>query len=256
MAEPAAPCDFERHVRRVAPDRWLAARLIPAQSARTEVLALYALDDELGRIAAAVSQPMLGEIRLQWWRDALERAADGGAPDHPAVEALAPALRGGRLRRDLLETLVRAHEADLDPAPFPDEARMVAWFDAAYGSVMGMAARLLDPAAVECGAFVHAARAWGWSVQLRTEPAWRARGREPWPPGWGDDPAETMSRVRSRVEAALKAAKPELKPLPTVAFPAVAYATLALARACAKDHAPSELSRRARLLWAAARGAL
>lgn len=248
---PAAAEDFDRHVRRVAPDRWLAARLISDEAARTEVLALYALDDELAKIAPAVSQPVLGQIRLQWWREALERTAQGGAADHPVLEALAPALRAGRLPCSRLEMLVVSHEAELEPQPFPDDAAFLAWLDARFGAVMALAAVLLDPAA-DGAAVVHAARAWGWSAQLRAAPAWRARGGEPWPPGWRPDPAETASRAQSRITAALAEARDELKGLPTAAFPAVAYATLALLNG--RGGAPSELGRRARLLWASARG--
>ena len=34
--------------------------------------ALFALQLEIRRIPGAVSEPPLGEIRLQWWRDALD----------------------------------------------------------------------------------------------------------------------------------------------------------------------------------------
>lgn len=249
----AAPDDFERHVRRVDPDRWLAARLIEEPAARTEVLALYALDHELGRIAPAVSQPMLGEIRLQWWREAIARAGEGGAADHPVIAALKPALQAGRLRRDLLESLLSSHAIDLEPQPFADEAGLLAWMDARFGAAMGLAARLLDPAADDGDAFVHAGRAWGWSSLLQAAPAWRAQGRDPWPARWeGVD--EVAARVRVRVDAALKASRAGLKGLPTAAFPAVAYTTLA--RDYARGRAPSDLVKRAKLLWASAKGAL
>ncbi len=238
--------EFDRHLRRVAPDRWLASRLIGDPAARGEVLALYALDDELAKVAPAVSQPMLGQIRLQWWREALERAASGGAAEHPVVEALAPAVRAGRLATEALDSLIDAHVRELEPEAFADEAALVAWIDARFGAVMASAARMLatgaDPAHV-----IHAARAWGWSEVPRLAVAWEARGG-------ALQLANGSIDAASRVRAALLAARAEVKALPTAAFPAAAYATLALRRA--EGRAPSELRDRVALVWAAARGAV
>ena len=242
----ALPDDLDRHVRRVDPDRWLSTRLIADPAARTEVLALYALDDELAKIAPAVSQPMLGEIRLQWWREALARAAQGGAAEHPVVEALAPALAAGRLALGPLDALIDAHARELDPQPFADEASLLAWIDARSGAVMASAAGLLD-AAARPAHVLHAARAWGWRETPRLAAAWEARGGALHPSGVATDAA-------SRVRAALLAARPEVKALPTAAFPAVAYATLALRRT--EGRPPSQLRDRAALVWAAARGAV
>ena len=67
-------------VRRIArsgdPDRTLAALFAP-RGCRADLFALYAFNVELARIAEQVSEPSLGAIRLQWWREALDRAADG-----------------------------------------------------------------------------------------------------------------------------------------------------------------------------------
>ena len=242
-AMPAPPEDFDRHVRRVDPERWLATRLIADPAARTEVLALYALDDELARIAPSVSQPMLGEIRLQWWREALERAAQGGAADHPVIEALAPALAVGRLAAAALDALIDAHARELDPRPFSDEAALVAWLDARFGSAMALAARLLEPRARSID-IAHAARAWGWSRLPRLAEAWEARGGSLWPPGL------FAADAPRRIRATLVEAQQEVRALPTAAFPAVAHAALSR-----RPDAP-ELVKRAALVWAAARGAV
>ncbi len=210
----AAPDDFDRHVRRVAPERWLASRLIADPAARREVLALYVLDDELAKVVRSVSQPMLGEIRLQWWREAMDRTARGGRAEHPVVEALASALVVGRLSAEALDPLIDAHARELEPEPFTDEAALVAWLDGRFGGVMAAAARLLSPEA-RPEHVLHAARAWGWSEVPRLAAARQARGAAVWPPGVAVDP-------EPRVRAALAAARPELRALPTAAFPAAA----------------------------------
>ncbi len=58
--------------------------LVP-RALRGRVGALWTVDRELGRAAARTTgEPMLGRIRLQWWRDELAR---------PSVESDAPAVR-------------------------------------------------------------------------------------------------------------------------------------------------------------------
>lgn len=226
-------------VKRVDPDRWLAARFAPAER-RAGLIALYALNYELARVGETVSNPMLGEIRLAWWREGLE----AGERRHPVLEALAPL--GARL-----EHLPDARQADLEPAPFRDEAALLAWIDGTAGAVMEAAATLLDPASPP-GSTVHAARAWAWSGLVRAEPAWRARGRRWTPDSWADaDEDEMASHVGHRIDEALTLAADELKALPVAAFPAVAYVTLVRAY---RRHEPGELEKRGRLLAATMRG--
>jgi len=70
-------------------DRWLAARYAGADD-RRKLLALYAFHVELTRIPAAVSEPPLGEIRLQWWREAFDEIRAGKTPRaHPVVQEIA-----------------------------------------------------------------------------------------------------------------------------------------------------------------------
>ena len=48
----------------------------------------------LQRAGLVVSERLLGEIRLQWWREALAALYDGqaAAPRHPVVDDLQPAI--------------------------------------------------------------------------------------------------------------------------------------------------------------------
>ncbi|WP_395073935.1 squalene/phytoene synthase family protein [Hyphococcus sp.] len=76
-------------LRRQDEDRWLAARYAP-EPLRCAMIALGAFGLELHRIPGAVSEPALGEIRLQWWREAFEEIRNGKPPRaHPVVEAVA-----------------------------------------------------------------------------------------------------------------------------------------------------------------------
>jgi phytoene synthase len=245
--------DLEALVRRVDPDRWLAARFVSDARARAEVIALYALNHELARVAESVSNPLIGEIRLAWWREGVEALAAGEpAPGHPVLQALAPAVAEGRAPLDLVLALVETRALDLEPEPFADEAALVAYIDGTAGALMAAAAHMLD-AAAPAGATLGAARAWGWAGLYRAGPAWAARGRRWAPAAWADaEESEIALHVAHRVEAALKAAGEEVRSLPVAAFPAVAYA--ALARPYLQHGRLTELGRQARLLAAVARG--
>ena len=113
-----APETLDDLIRRADPDRWLSTRFIEGERARADVVALYALNHELARVAASVREPLMGEIRLTWWREAFEEVAAGKPPRrHPVVEAVA---EGGFAPR-ALEDLPQARMADLDAEPFADD---------------------------------------------------------------------------------------------------------------------------------------
>ncbi len=248
-----SPDDLDSAIRRDDPDRWLATRFVGDPGRRAELVALYAFNDAVARVAGQVSNALLGDIRLAWWREGLEALTAGGpVRPHPVLQALVPTARDGRLDGAALARLIEARGADLEPAPFADEAALVAYVDGTAGAVMAAAARLLDPAA-DPASVVSAARAWGWTGLWRAGPALAAQNRRWTPLAWGEaDEAEIAAHVRHRVEEALAAARKALKSLPVAAFPAVAYATFA--RAYVQGRQPGELEKRARLLAAVARG--
>jgi phytoene synthase len=225
--------DLDEQVRRTDPDRWLASRFIADGEARADVIALYGLNLELSRAAEVASQPLIGEMRLAWWREAVEEMFEGRpVRRHPTAQALAQAVRRRGLSRDGLEALIEARLRDLEPWPLrPDEVER--YLDSTTGALMALAVHALSPDA-DPHAVRHAARAWGLAGLSRL-------GRLPqdWPVGQG-------------VDQALRIAVGELRALPVAGFPAVVYATLA--RAYTRRAAPSELTRRLRLTWATATG--
>ena len=103
------------------PDRYLAALLAPPAQ-REALLALAALSAELSRIPQRiVHEPAMGEIRLQWWRDALVLPPELRT-GHPVADAVRKAAQDHRLPADLLEALIDARSILLhDPSPFTDE---------------------------------------------------------------------------------------------------------------------------------------
>ena len=68
-------------------ERWLAC-LYAAAPARPGLVALLALDAELAQLVATTTEPLLGEIRLAWWRDRLIELDTQPAPAQPLLQAL------------------------------------------------------------------------------------------------------------------------------------------------------------------------
>ena len=122
---PLSYCGGE--ARRHDNDRFLAALFAPA-AAREGVFALIAFNQEVARTREVVSEPALGLMRLQWWRDAVAACyGEGPLPHHPVAEPLAAASRDFALSRDLFDGLIDAREADLEDEPPPTLAALEAY---------------------------------------------------------------------------------------------------------------------------------
>jgi len=241
---PDGAADLDSLVRRADPDRWLASRFIADTRTRADVIALYAFNNELARIAESVHEPLMGEIRLTWWREAVEEIFAGGAMrHHPVVEALAGAVRRRGLARAPLDAMIEARFADLEPEILAEEAALDGYLDGTAGAVMALGAAI-TAATADAEALRPVARAWGLAGLLRLRQAGVAR----LPARWDAD------RVRAAVLQALADARRGVGALPVEAFPAVAYATLA--RPYAAGRAPSELEKRLRLTAATLTGRL
>jgi NADH dehydrogenase [ubiquinone] 1 alpha subcomplex assembly factor 6 len=141
-------------VRRHDRDRYQTALFAPA--ARREALfALYAFNYEIARVPQSVTQPMLGQIRLQWWRENIAAAFEGGSiRTHPVVEALTAAIREFALTRVHFDRLIDARESDLAEEPPTDFAALESYAEATSARLICLALealRVRDPAADEAG---------------------------------------------------------------------------------------------------------
>jgi len=139
-----------QEVRRYDRDRFLTALFAPSRR-REDLLALYAFNVEIAKTAEVVSEPMLGRIRLQWWREGIEGLFTGAPRSHPVLDALLPAAREGRVPRMLLDALVDGRELDLEAEP-------PATLDALEAYAEATSARLLEAASAVLGADEPAAR--------------------------------------------------------------------------------------------------
>ncbi|HVU19757.1 MAG TPA: squalene/phytoene synthase family protein [Rhizomicrobium sp.] len=134
-----------RAVRKYDPDRYFSALFAPADK-RPFLFALYALNHELAHVAESIREPMIGEIRLQWWRETLESARAGNPRAHDVVRGLALTFATVDLPASLLDAIIDARSFDLNRGPFPDDASRDEYLDATSGNLMRLAAKILGPA--------------------------------------------------------------------------------------------------------------
>jgi phytoene synthase len=175
-AEPLSP--VAALVRRHDHDRYQTVLLAPA--ARREALfALYAFNFEIARVRERATQPMLGRIRLEWWRENLAAAyGEGPLRSHPVAAALAAAIRQCRLDRVHFERLIDAREADFDEDPPADLAALEDYAEGSSSRLIYLALEALganDPAAVAAGRDIGIAYALGGL--MRALPLLAAAGR-------------------------------------------------------------------------------
>jgi phytoene synthase len=226
------PDDLDELIRRVDPDRWLTTRFISDRAARGDVIALYAYDHELARARRIGSTALMAEIRLTWWREALDEIFDGRpVRRHPTAQALGRAILRHGLPRAPLEEMIDGRIAALEAALEPDAA--IAWADATQGSAAMLAAHILGAADPQSAA--PAGRAWGLALALRAKLA-------------------TLSVLAGPLRQALADARTAARSLSVSALPAALPARLA--RFDLVGAQPGPIAKRLSLLAASLTGRL
>ena len=200
-------------------------------------MALYAFNLEIASVRERVSEALLGQMRLQWWRDTIEQIFDGTTRNHSVVLELAWAITAFDLSRNALERLIEGRMFDLEDQPPEDSGALTVYASATSGQLAALAASI-------CGQPDSASSAdalgtsWGMTGLLRALPYQAAQRRVYLP----QDILRTVNLtiddvIEQRNPDATKAAvtaftalidktKPEDVPLPRAARPAIAYAAL------------------------------
>ena len=158
-------------------DRYLAA-LFVAEPEREDLMALIAFNAEVAQIADRVSEPGLGEIRLQWWRDALGAMRAGEGTDNPIADALGPIVAEQSEMVPLLKGLIDARSFDVAGGQMTDMPALRAYLHKTAGTLYLMGVRLLAGRDIEAEhAVADAGLAFGLTGLMRALPVHLARGR-------------------------------------------------------------------------------
>jgi phytoene synthase len=156
-------------VRAADPDRYFATLFAPAPK-RPFLFALYAFNAEVARIAESVREPMLGAIRLEWWRETAEAAAKGVARNHDVARGLVGLFAERPVMLADFEALVAARAFDSSADRFADFAGLEAYVDSTSGAVMRLAAQILDGPPIIAETLREAGLAYGLTGLLRALP--------------------------------------------------------------------------------------
>ncbi|MEO3385965.1 phytoene/squalene synthase family protein [Mesorhizobium sp. CAU 1741] len=164
-------------LRKVDPDRYLATLYAPADK-RDALSALYLFNAEIAAIRDRVHEPLPGEIRLQWWRDALAGGRDAVA-GHPLAMALARVIDDHDLPLAAFDRYLEARIFDLYDDPMPSRADLEGYCGETASAVVQLAALILEPEAAPqfSAASGHGGCAIAITGMLRQLPLHRARGQ-------------------------------------------------------------------------------
>ncbi len=170
--EQAAAADL---VRRRDIDRYWSALFAPS-GRRRSLLALYAYNAEIAHIAATMNEPMVGQIRLQWWKDAIELAVPGTNTGNPIADCLAGAIFEHDLPKDRLIGMAEARIPQIVGDVPADIPALRASLQATHGTVFELAAAILGSEGdLARKAGEHAGLAYGLMQTLRTLPLQASR---------------------------------------------------------------------------------
>lgn len=132
-------------------DRYLAT-LVLTEPKRDAVTALYAFNADVASVRERVSDPAPGEIRLQWWNDALTGEGHGMVRQNPVADALLDTVERYSIPVGTLQRLLGARRFDLYDDPMPDLETFEGYAGETASTLYQLAAMILnDGTAVETG---------------------------------------------------------------------------------------------------------
>ena len=183
-------------VRQLDPDLFHAALFAP-EPMRERLMVLYAYDIELSKAVQRASEPLIAQMRLQWWRDLVAGIEAGDPPRrHDVAGPLHGLITTQALPATDLALLADAREIELE-GPM-DEVRFDAWVDGRFGALTRLAAHLLvgdNPAARRTATAV--GHAMGVAFALRTSVALAAEANLYLLPGLTPEDRAELARRRT-----------------------------------------------------------
>jgi phytoene synthase len=155
-----------------------AATLFTDPPTRRGLLALHAFAGEVARVRDHVSQPLPGEIRLQWWADTLSGQDHGGVEGNPVAAEIKRAIAAFDLPMAELSRIIEAWRAELYNEPVADLAALENFLTETSSALLRLAVRICAPAADVPADLVRQAGLAQGLVQLIVDvPREAARGR-------------------------------------------------------------------------------
>jgi len=232
----------EAELRLHDPDRYFATLFVPADK-RPHLFALYAFSSEISRVRDIAREPLMGEIRLQWWRDAVTQGGGLANSEHPVMTALNDTIQRYSIPVETLISLINARVFDLYEDPMPTLVDLEGYCGETCSVLFQLSAMIVaGRQANSADAAGHGGVAYALAGLLREFP-WHSRRRSVYIPGdilesfglrsenviSGDDTAEMRQALFSLREIAVAHLEKAMALLPSVVVNArVAFLPLSL----------------------------
>jgi phytoene synthase len=155
--------------------RYASTLFVPVEL-RRPLLALYAFNAEVSRVREQVSQPLPGEVRLQWWTDMLLGAGHGGVEGNPVASELLRVIQNYRLPVERLVRLVEEHQFDVYNDPMPTQSALEGYANDTSSTLFALAGRVAAPPSAELDHLArHAGLTFGFVQAINAMPRDAAR---------------------------------------------------------------------------------
>lgn len=127
------------------PERNLALAYVSA-ARRGALEALFALDAALSDVVRTTTEPLIGQMRLTWWHDALTKLDSAPPPAHPVLEAIARNLLPAGVRGSDVAATVDGWDVLIEEARL-DEPALRRFGEGRGGTLFALAATAMggDP---------------------------------------------------------------------------------------------------------------
>jgi NADH dehydrogenase [ubiquinone] 1 alpha subcomplex assembly factor 6 len=142
-------------------------------------LAIRAFNVDVARIADTTSNPTIGMMRMQFWRDTITKALEGSPPKEPVAILLAKAVEDlhrrtdgrGKLSRNWFLRIITTREQNLGNPPYPTLAALESYAENTYSTLLYLTLAALPQTSVTTDHFAsHIGKAVGITAVLRGVP--------------------------------------------------------------------------------------
>ena len=196
-----------------APDYYLSALLAPSKT-RNDLITLAAFIGDVQRIVSTLSDPMIAEIRLQWWRDQLQGIHSGGMSGNPIADALSKTIVNHDLDPGKFIDFLDAKTTELQPVPFATEHNYLVHLNTGDVQTFALIAQVLgiEQTPKRRDFLTYAGTAYGITRTLRALRNEAEHGRWALPLAWSNldsraEPPLAPSAAKERHKACTQAVK-------------------------------------------------
>ena len=140
--ENSAAIEFCRTlVKKDEPERYFISLFGP-KDAQGSLWSIFAFNSELSRIKNSVTEPMIGRIRLQWWRESLEKLQENNGGGHYILQALQTLLLQNVIQLSDLMSLVDAREIEFEETSNRNIEEILKYTESTHGLLTELSAKI------------------------------------------------------------------------------------------------------------------